>query len=463
MTKEIVYTKPGVKLCLNDKAMTAKKMKTILGWQELSSDSKEEPILKDLEGNKIICVNNTTNRPLDIGWCKKLAQDILRGHFKFNFENFIVGQYGSILSGQHRGIALILAVQMWNQNPEAYPHWKEEPTIELALAVGAPEDEATINTLDTNKPRSLEDVLYRSSYFEKHGSKDRKKLSKICDHAVRYLWDRTGVKDAFDIKRTHSESMSFIERHKTILKCAEHLFIESSDDSLKIACSTGYAAGMMYLMAASDTNPSAYLDMDDPDEKVLDFNRLELAEEFWTLLATGEEFENVRRALVRLHDLADDEESGLWSTVQDCKETLIMKAWNAYRSNDKIETKDIKLKFSTDEDGWKTLNESVTMGGIDFGGVREDAEEEIEEDSKSETPTPRKTTVKKVKKKTTKKDIIKPGVEVLVKDKDGEEDDHWEGTVYSQETPGEWKVKVKEGFHGAGKVFDVSESIIHVL
>ena len=121
----------------------------------------------------------------------------------------------------------------------------------------------------------------------------------------------------------------------------------------------------MYLMGASSSDPQGYLDSDNPDESKLDFKLWETAEEFWTLLSSGKQLDVVRNSL---RNLIENEEG----STGDERMAIVLKAWNVYVQGKAIADKDLTLKYETDEKGWKSLDESPTVGGIDFGGKRPD-------------------------------------------------------------------------------------------
>jgi len=425
--------------------------KKLLGWQELEEGDVSIFLLKDIDGNRIRCCNNINNRPLDFKWCLKIAQEILRGRWMFNFENIIIGETGLILSGQHRLIALVLACQTYRNDPDAYPEWKADPTIRTSIGFGAPEDDRTVNTLDTAKPRSLSDVIYRCQYFAKLPPAERKNVSKMMQSCVQFVWDRTGVKDAYSIERTHAESIDFIELHKTMLKCVNHISLENEDKSISALIPCGTASGMMYLMATSASDPQEYKDLDHPSEKVLDLSMLEKAEEFWTEFSGGKAFDCVRKALRDLNEIED-----LTGGVMLLKKALVIKAWNVYTSKKKVTAASIKLKIVTDDEGYKKLDEFPNCGGIDFDGLRDDTpddEEDSEEPTEEEAAAELEEEVKAPPKRKSRAKKAKPadvsvGDAVTVKDDDA----NWEGVV-TQLDP--LKVEPNEGFAGAGKSFEV--------
>src|SRR5690606_15078440 len=82
---EVVYDKVSVKICREDKALTADDAKKILGWTEEPEGKSwgNDYLLKDVQGRKIVCVNNTTNRPLQDGLVSLYKQEHLRKRWRF--------------------------------------------------------------------------------------------------------------------------------------------------------------------------------------------------------------------------------------------------------------------------------------------------------------------------------------------------------------------------------------------
>lgn len=374
---EVIYPNPKCMLHIGLKALTADQAKKYLGWTVLSEGDTSEPLLKSAEGG-VRCLMNekVINRPLKLAWCKILMQDILRGRWSFNFENVILGTSGAILSGQHRLIALVLAAEAYHADPDAYPFWKDEPTIEISVAVGAQESDAVVNTLDTARPRSLADVVYRCDYFKSSTGRERSIKATTMQNAVRFLWERTGIK-GMGVVPTHAEAIDYIEKHKLLVQCVNHMFVQNMDKSLSRYIPIGMSTGLCYLMGTSASDPDKYKNSSKPSQRILDTSRMEEAEEFWLLLSSEPEFQKLRDELDKLL-LAED----VGSSMLESKIALIVKAWNEFIDNDrKITPKGFKLKFTTDDEGWKYLDEEPLIGGIDFGGSREDEVEEDEDDS----------------------------------------------------------------------------------
>ncbi len=369
---------------------------------------------------KVWCRNNVTNRPLYLSRVAELQQEILQGRWRFNFEPIIIGKTGLILNGQHQAVALILAEEQRTLSAPngAAHHWQEvkgltDPlTIDKLVCFGAEEDDETVNTMDTCKPRSLADVIYRSSYFKQFKLADRKTVSKMLDYAVRMMWERTGVKsDPFASRKTFSEALDFVLRHNKMLEAVSHIFEEYGIASLskkvtvnvdgkskeegpskvtvlkyKINCglmSPGYASALLYLMGTSasdglrDTD-GALLDYKSaepgPNESMLDFSHWDKAIEFWRRvsripvdgLETDPEFQAIREAFakvstvnppvgIRLHD----------------KIAVLSLAWQEFVAGNQITMDKIIPDFGEPvQEGlnWvRNLLDPYSIGGIDLG------------------------------------------------------------------------------------------------
>ena len=391
-SSEIIYASPRVVLCTGPKALKVESKakapgaKKLIGWQE-EQDNEDFGEDFDLRWNgvKIRLTNNFCNdyrnRPFDFSWSKSLAQELLRGRWKFNFENVIIGSRGWVLSGQHRLVALIIAKSLWEEDPEAYPHWSEEPTMETSVAFGAPDGKETVQTFDCVKPSTLADVLFKCEYFTKMSKQDAARCARHAANAVKLVWNQTGVQDAFGLKQTNAEAIDFLDRHKKIVDCVKFISAETEDSKGSLLVGEGYASGYLYLMATSGTDEKgiqAYLDSDSPDEKTLNFDNMETAEQFWTLLLSRAP--DMKPAVSLLLGEGRDEDDVV---SPEEKLAIISAAYSKFANGNKIVKKAIEPKFTTDGSGYRVLVSDTRVGGIDFGGVREDNVEELEEEEKA--------------------------------------------------------------------------------
>lgn len=393
--RPVLYPEPVCKLYLKGSAdgpMTAERMKQLLGWEteaeyktRLMAEQpglKEEKIrfddylLTDTDGEKVQCWNNVGNRPFREAHAGELAQEMLMTRWRFNGECIIVGKTGIVESGQHRGVALVLAEQKRAKDPEKYQAWEGPVEIETAVMYGVAEDEATVMTLDNVLARSEADVFFTSDLLKKgknadgktvhYSNRQRNELTRMLATCVDMLWKRLGAsKGESGIRyQTHAESSAFLARHKRIEEAVQFAYNVNTPDAgrgislLKI--SAGQAAAALYLMAASDSEADGYRSADPPNEKALDLSRWEKATDFWALLiGTAKELGPVRAALAAL---VDPDNPGSGRSIE--KFIVIAKAWEAYvKGGGKISQKEVAPAY--DEAGG--LAEWPGFGGADYG------------------------------------------------------------------------------------------------
>lgn len=400
--RPVTYPEIDVQIYVSE-PMDVETAKRLLGWTEVD---KGDYTLVDEEGKKILCKNNARNRPLNEAWARTIAQDILNKHWVCNLETIIIGRHGSVLSGQHRLIGLILADQkrqsekVMSDGRKEFKHWADlwdgPCTIQTLVAFGADESDTLTRTLDNTRPRTVADIIYTSEIFARYSNrKDREGLSKMLDWAVKLLWQRTGAyTDAYSPKRTPSEALYFIERHGRVTECVKHLFEENSGNNAVAKVFTpgpGTAAGLMYLMACGKSDGDAYRNEDHASEDQLTFNDWKKACEFWAMLVQqGKAFAPVIKMLKEVvPTLGDWIDEG---TLRRAKIAVIGKAWMAFRTGEPFN--DIQPMTVKDKDGFLRLVDPPFIGNIDLGdGVEPydpaDDDKETEQVS-TETEKPKK-------------------------------------------------------------------------
>lgn len=369
-TGDVVYSDIQLHAAVGDDALDAEQARSLLGWEEETDNVKfgSDYLVNDEAGKKVRCTKNLRNRPLNAGNVAALKQEILNRRWRFNGEPIIVGKTGTLLNGQHTLIALVLADQTRN-GPQA-DHWAEvwggeTVRIDKAIVFGVDEDDAVVNTMDTCKPRTLADVLFRCPYFADKKESDRRKLASILDHAIRMLWSRTGAgADAFAPKRTHAESLAFIDDHPTLLKCVKHVYEEEANGSVSHFLSLGYMSGLVYLMGASDASLDKYEAGGKTEAAIGKLKRLNDACDYVSLLAGG----NSDVAAVRdaINALVDPDTGTYVGSVAE-RVAIVVKGWLAYSTAGKVTPKDVKLSYDKSEEGYRVLAEFPTCGGIDVG------------------------------------------------------------------------------------------------
>ena len=387
--REVRFPEYSTRIAVGDDALTVDEARDILGWEE--TDDREAALLTDRRGKHVLCANNVGNRPLSMPNVDALIQELLRKRWRVNGEPIIIGKTGTVLNGQHSLIALILAEQ---DREDGFPesagytedaskiyakNWPNPVTLEKFLVYGVDESDDVVNTMDTCKPHSLWEDICRAPYCAGMKRADRQFAAKATEHAVRLIWHRTGAGDAFNLRKTHAESLDFIARHERVLEAVKHVIEEnggnSKEDGRKIAryVTLGYAAGMMYLMGASASDEAKYYKPASPSEKQLDFKNWDKAQEFWLFLADGSpDFKPVRVALGALAN----EDTGTGGSMAE-KMAILTKAWNLYVEGESFTAKRLELEYHLNEDGTrKLLDADLTLGGIDKGPHPESDEDD---------------------------------------------------------------------------------------
>lgn len=370
---KMLYPIPREERCIGNKALTVDRCKELLGWQEVTESNKNdpglpEPLFKDRNGVWIRCLNNLHNRPFYMNVCEALIQEHLTKKWRYNGESIIIGQHGSVLNGQHSLASVPLAEQdrTGNQKDHWAELWDGPIVMEKLIAFGIEESNEVIDTMDTCKPRSLADVIYRSGHFKSMKAAERRIISRMCDWAVRFLWVRTGmVDDHFASKRTHSMAMDFIQRHQRLLRCVKHIFTEDKNEGIsKFLKQTGTVAGYMYLMAAGQTDGDDYDNADQPGEKYIDFDLWDQAVDFWTRFANNKD-DKLREVRHGIGHLIGEDGKGNGSAAE--KTAIIAKGWAAFIDHGNVTADDVTLNYHTNDEGIRKLQDWPTFGGIDRG------------------------------------------------------------------------------------------------
>lgn len=371
-------------VCVGETAIDVDKAKRLLGWRETEG---KEFLLKDHHGNKVVCDNNLTNRPLSKGNYDGLVQEHLRGKWRLNGEPIIVGDNGAILNGQHSLIALILASQILEDGSGHASEFRESTlsfsedtpdntlTMDKVIVYGIEEDDEIVNTMDTCKPRTLTDVVYRSDFSKGFNKADRKRFSRVLEFAVRHLWSRTGKGgiESYFIKRTHSESVEFINNHPTIIEFCQTIYEleEGKEKRVSRYIPMGTAASILFLMATSSSSQGDY----DGSESSLSWDNKESAIEFWQYLANpkSRKMLGFRKCVEMMNSEGDNSSSS--------KVSLISNAWELFVDGEKMSAERMYLDYEEDDFGVMRVVGDYPIGGIDLGncqGIRLPDMEEIE-------------------------------------------------------------------------------------
>lgn len=369
--------------------LSAEQARDLLLWRQ--SPDSDHPytdfLLKDLDGTPTKCHNVEKQRPFYVALAKQWMGEILGGHWngdggESNGEPMIIGKTATVLDGKHRLIGLVLAEQAWLKDQHKYPFWrKEAPKIHCFINFGVREDIRSVNTINTGKPRNLSDAIYASGLFGNLNTNKSKikHLSKMLDYAVRLLWSRTGAQeDAFAPKRTHAESLDFIQRHPKLMECVKHIYEENgNDDKLRYYPSPGFASALLYMMGSSKTirendEDTGYTQVSCPTEDLLDWSMWDKALQFWVDLAdpSAEHMNYLRKAVA---NLLDANANGF----REERLALIIRSWGQYANDEPINTKTIAYETVNDGDGRTVLAETPLIGeafgdlySIDIGGLQ---------------------------------------------------------------------------------------------
>lgn len=363
--RDVIYEAIEVRHCQGETALTYEQARELIGWEEESDGVKfghrYDKEVSSLAKRKVRLLNNLNNRPLYRAGVETLRQEILRKRWKFNGEPLIIGKYGTTANGQHRIVALILAVETWREAPEDYPQWESEPVLETLAVFGVDESDDVINTMDTCKPRTLTEAIFRSSHFDSVPRGKRLKIAKMTDNAVRLLWHRTGTGlDAFASRRTHAESLAFIDAHPRVLEAVRIIHeMDLQKKEISRLLQPGYAAAMFYLMGSSNTDPTAYHKADGKgSEELLDWSLWDEAQDFWANLSLrSRDMHNVFAVLATLLS------EGRGSLAE--RLAIVANAW-LHRS-EKLTVQKITPKVIWDDEDNMKLDGQPAVGGIDCG------------------------------------------------------------------------------------------------
>lgn len=421
--RKLEYPEIVAESYLGDKALTAAQAKVLLGWEIETEDEKfgEDFFLFDHEGNKVRLTHNEHNRPFDLNHALKLGQDILNRNWadsrngedmSINGETMSITKYGDVDSGQHRLIALVLAVQSWNgyingkvdEDLKKHWHekWEEEPTMEALIVFGVSSNPRVTRTIDNVKPRSLADVVHTEEVFAKY-KKDGAALSKMLAYALTTLWRRTGAGDGIGTDfQTHSESINFMQSHPSIMKAVTHIFTENGNNTVVDYLPLGTAASMLYMMAACEDEMEKYVKT--RSEKSLKLAHWDEAKEFWSELAKGSPKVNQIRKVKRprendpelvwggfIFPKGDKAEPG--SIFE--KTAALIKAWGHFLNGKNLTEKNCELTYELDlfDDG--TISNYVLEDAINLGGIDPLPDAETETDDEDEKPDAEETAADK--------------------------------------------------------------------
>lgn len=393
-------------------ALNEETVKAILGWQTFEEYRKEQEelgneidpnaksfsedddylVIKDEEGNSVRLTNNEVafNRPFDPDLADKYGQEMLTKNWALNGETILIGQTGRTESFQHRGVGYLKACQRWRKQLHWQEYWPKDqgpPTLETVAVFGVSESPKVIRTIDDSRSRSKLDVFWTSEHFKDvEVRKDRLEMLKMLVKAEDFLWKRIeheGPKQAkpFIEYETHTETLRMVERHPTLLKCVRHIFSENKSSRLfalgegTLNVSAGLCAGIMYLMAASDSNPDDYRLADVPKESKLDMGNFDKARSFWAAIRRGQEpWVKLLVDLLKCPGGIPDVEEGIDpEKIAEARaierQVLLAKAWKHYVEGHKIKEDDLKLNYAWEDAEGNKLDKPELLDFDSFGGI----------------------------------------------------------------------------------------------
>lgn len=370
----VVYPEFDVFLFKGNEPLSIDKAKELIGWEEEvnEGDFGTEYTLCDLYGKKIRLNHNTTNRSFYASVARDWMLEILRRKWKLNGESIIIDRLGNVQDGQHRFVGLILAGQSLEIDTDRWAdYWDCEPTIECLVVVGIDDSDDTVNTIGVGKPRSFADVIFRSELFRNKPKIRRLEAAKMLAHAVQYIWKRTGtnlvIEKSFLPKRSHSESLDFLQRHNRLEECVHVIQEMDTKNQVRRFIPPGYAVGMLYLMGSCTSDIDEYGKTN--SEESLDWTLWPKALKFWKGLAAGDtEFKVLCKKLLKT------DSTGSLGLAMKC--AMVIKGWNTYVDGHKITEDKVELLMTEDEFGQPTLGESPRCGGVDVGEQLEVGEDD---------------------------------------------------------------------------------------
>jgi hypothetical protein len=394
--------------------LTPDELKEIVGYTEdpttakVNGFSEKEPLdtLPPPNGAKFWFLYNTKNRPYYPAVARSYAQSLLTGKWEANGESAVIGKSGECLSIQHRGAGLLLAESERAANPEMWAHlWGDGPvTMPTILVFGVDETDRVVNTMDTGKGRTGTDMLFRTEIMLQAfpAKQDRRIAGNIVANAVKMLWDRMGVKEnSFAPQLNQAELHDFILRHPKIVESAAHIMKEDTYDDKKRGrisnnvIPAGYAAAVLFLMGASDTDADEYnkTGTDEwkkvaPSQDGMDLGKWDKALKFWSDVANQNStiLAGVRQAFVLLSDkfmgrglpenvppLVDDNGNPVEVETNhvSIEEKLIVlaKAWNQFKRMKPVKAEECLPAADSvhydDKRRRKVIGEIPNFGGVD--------------------------------------------------------------------------------------------------
>lgn len=399
MAKSMTHEGIKVTLHLGEDALTVEDAKKYLGWEE-EGDTKfgEKFFLKTPEGKKVRLKNNADNRPFRRGLAMRWALEILRKKWEFNGESGIIDNKGQIQDCQHRLVGLIFAEQLRKKDSKWKDEygWRSAPKLEMMMVEGVSSSPKVVDTIGTGQRRTLGDVMFRDRPFgKKEAVRVQTTMTNTLAKATRLVWLRAKGQNVSDAPHfPHSEALEFFNEHPRLGDAVKFILEADGegDDGRKIATHVplATAAGMMYLMGMSKTDPDKFAETGEMDDK-----NWKKAEDFWTLFASGIKTKE-REVIPALRDYLRKLEKGSGGGRDEVIQVII-NAWNLWIEGEEGGIKEIKPKRTRDDNGNLILADDPRIGGLDTVKALPEPEEE-EEVAESEDEDGEEVPAKKGKK-----------------------------------------------------------------
>ena len=303
MAKKKKYAKLGADV----KTIGIKEAKDLLGWTE---GTEEEPLesgdrVYSINGRNVRLDNNLKNRPMQKSLVTAYVTEIIRGKWRINGEPIILNCYGAVEDGQHRLTAVVVANEMWEEDPERFENLEKGPfNLETIVVTGIEPSPEVTNTINTGRKRTTGDVFFRANELADLSPGKQKQVSNILAQAVRLVWLRCGGKTVSDApKLPISEAVDFLNRHPKLRDSVKFIWNLNqpvdggAPNRVKRHMSLPYATAIHYLASTRLTDPNKYVE----DGKV-DTGETRFANEFFELLASdaNEKEEPIIHCLQRL-------------------------------------------------------------------------------------------------------------------------------------------------------------------
>lgn len=231
-------------------------LSTLLSRCKAESDIKCFTVDIDAATAAAMLASNTTNRPLMPATVKLYSNEMLRAKWKLNGEPILFGvdEQGnnSIISGQHRLHALILANKFYDADPDEYPD--ATTVLHTVVITGVPIEAA--DSVDLGMGRKHGHVLFRdewvASVIPKEWSNNNSRKAKWCNTlagAARLVWLRAGGATVSSApKFIVSEMMDFIkEDHKGLCDFVSAVLSASEEDGAGLKISVPYITALCYI------------------------------------------------------------------------------------------------------------------------------------------------------------------------------------------------------------------------